>query len=443
MNLDNIKIGKYIREQRNKLGLSQQDLCEKVHVTRQAVSNWENGKTLPDSDVLLSLSNIFKVTINDILCAESMEQTVLELVDENNKKTSKMHRILWFYTSIIGVLLMIILMIYFISNYNSIKVYKVSSISDHFRIVDGIIISTSSNTYFKLGRVELKNNEQVSIQKVKMYYQKGKEKEVIFENNVEDRLYVDREGYQELYRKKFNEYKDHLYLEISYNNQETEIIKLDLKEDFSNDITMIFDESKIIKPQLTKEIQDKLDYAYQEEQISYEQKYQIRQELPVFNNELIQNNEPIQDNPVIIEQTVSKESISMKTVVEEPVIEEPIIPEEPPVEEQQIDYDEVISIIEEYGEDLGISKTLMYLDDNKNVIINLTRGMIIIESKYDNIRETMTLRKREEYMIMYQKDIEDVTIVKYKGNVVDLLETNLEIVQITNNYLSLIYQEKS
>ena len=45
--IDNNKIGKYIRELRNKSKLTQEELSEKIFVSRQAVSNWETGKDAP------------------------------------------------------------------------------------------------------------------------------------------------------------------------------------------------------------------------------------------------------------------------------------------------------------------------------------------------------------------------------------------------------------
>lgn len=45
-----------ILELRTKRGLSQDDLAEKVMVTRQAVSRWENGETVPNTDTLTMLS---------------------------------------------------------------------------------------------------------------------------------------------------------------------------------------------------------------------------------------------------------------------------------------------------------------------------------------------------------------------------------------------------
>ena len=56
-----------IRELRIKRGLSQEELAEKVYVTRQAVSRWENGETVPNTETLKLLSKLFGVSINTLL----------------------------------------------------------------------------------------------------------------------------------------------------------------------------------------------------------------------------------------------------------------------------------------------------------------------------------------------------------------------------------------
>ena len=56
-----------IYELRTKNGLSQDELAEKVFVTRQAVSRWENGETVPNTETLKLLSNLFHVSINTLL----------------------------------------------------------------------------------------------------------------------------------------------------------------------------------------------------------------------------------------------------------------------------------------------------------------------------------------------------------------------------------------
>ena len=56
-----------IYELRTKNGLSQDELAEKVFVTRQAVSRWETGETVPNTETLKLLSNYFRVSINTLL----------------------------------------------------------------------------------------------------------------------------------------------------------------------------------------------------------------------------------------------------------------------------------------------------------------------------------------------------------------------------------------
>ena len=56
-----------ILELRNNARLSQDELAEKVCVTRQAVSRWENGETVPNTETLKLLSKFFDVSINTLL----------------------------------------------------------------------------------------------------------------------------------------------------------------------------------------------------------------------------------------------------------------------------------------------------------------------------------------------------------------------------------------
>jgi len=56
-----------ILQLRTKMGLSQDALAEKIYVTRQAVSRWENGETIPNVEALKLLSQVFDVSINTLL----------------------------------------------------------------------------------------------------------------------------------------------------------------------------------------------------------------------------------------------------------------------------------------------------------------------------------------------------------------------------------------
>lgn len=64
------KTGEFIKALRKEKNLTQLELAEKLNCTDKAVSRWETGKGLPDADMLLSLSTVFNVSINEILLGE-------------------------------------------------------------------------------------------------------------------------------------------------------------------------------------------------------------------------------------------------------------------------------------------------------------------------------------------------------------------------------------
>ena len=73
-----------------------QELADKLNVTDKAVSIWETGKCYPDIEIIEKLSEIFDVTINELLngtklktnSIKDLESITLKVVDENNKKAN-------------------------------------------------------------------------------------------------------------------------------------------------------------------------------------------------------------------------------------------------------------------------------------------------------------------------------------------------------------------
>ena len=59
-----MELGGQIKRYRIRLGLSQEELADRIFVTRQSVSNWENGRTYPDLQSLLRLSDLFGLSLD-------------------------------------------------------------------------------------------------------------------------------------------------------------------------------------------------------------------------------------------------------------------------------------------------------------------------------------------------------------------------------------------
>ncbi len=65
--MDYVKIGNYIRNHRRAAGLTQKELADKLGISPQAVSKWEQGDTLPDTGIILDLSDILNTTADKLL----------------------------------------------------------------------------------------------------------------------------------------------------------------------------------------------------------------------------------------------------------------------------------------------------------------------------------------------------------------------------------------
>ena len=88
--MDQVKIGKFIAECRKKNNLTQMQLAEKLNITDRAISKWENGKSMPDSSIMLELCNELKITVNELLSGEVLEMNNYnENVEKNLIELSK------------------------------------------------------------------------------------------------------------------------------------------------------------------------------------------------------------------------------------------------------------------------------------------------------------------------------------------------------------------
>ena len=95
--MDQIKIGKFIAECRKKQNLTQAQLAEKLDITDRAISKWETGKAMPDSDIMLDLCDILGIKVNELLCGETIEiehkdEQLNELIFQMAKNEERYHK---------------------------------------------------------------------------------------------------------------------------------------------------------------------------------------------------------------------------------------------------------------------------------------------------------------------------------------------------------------
>ena len=105
-------IGKFIASLRKEKKMTQQDLANKLGVTDRAVSNWENGRRLPDYSLLKDLCDTLSISVNELLSGEKIKkENYIEKSEENliylRKQIDKRKKILKMITY--GIITIIII----------------------------------------------------------------------------------------------------------------------------------------------------------------------------------------------------------------------------------------------------------------------------------------------------------------------------------------------
>lgn len=114
-----MEFSEQIKALRKENNLTQEQFAQKINVTRQAVSNWENNKNLPDIETLIRISGIFHVSLDQLITGgEDMNKMTEKLIEDGNEgRTAKMNLV----SSLIGCFLMIIGMVCILIKANSVE----------------------------------------------------------------------------------------------------------------------------------------------------------------------------------------------------------------------------------------------------------------------------------------------------------------------------------
>ncbi len=119
--MDTKKVGVFLKQLRKENNMTQEQLGERIGVTNKTVSRWENGNYMPPVECLEMLSDIYQISINEILAGEYVNsemfaeiadgnlKTALEEIEKENQKIEKRLVIVMAITTILAIAIIILL----------------------------------------------------------------------------------------------------------------------------------------------------------------------------------------------------------------------------------------------------------------------------------------------------------------------------------------------
>lgn len=138
---DGMELGKQIKMHRQEAELSQEELANRVYVSRQTILNWENDKSYPDVNSLVLLSEIFQISLDKLIKGDIgvMKEVIQKEEIEKMKRYGRIYTIMLIVTVVSAVLLFMWLgvwafipwgIIWAISMYFALKIEKVKKDND-------------------------------------------------------------------------------------------------------------------------------------------------------------------------------------------------------------------------------------------------------------------------------------------------------------------------
>lgn len=224
---------------RKKRDITQKELADLIGVSDRTISKWENGSTVPDLETIKKLCNELGISPDSIVKSEKNYKDRLQ--DFKRMVGKFLNYILKNIFLISFIVVFILLLAYFINNYNTIRIYNLTYESKNITFKDGYFFKTKVLNIITINNIKLeKINYEPTSTKIELYTYLNGDKHVIYESNSLNNIYIEEsKSYSDLLTKDVIEnIKNNLYIKIYTtdidNNNYSYESKLILKQKLNN-----------------------------------------------------------------------------------------------------------------------------------------------------------------------------------------------------------------
>lgn len=225
-----------IRKERN---ITQKELADLIGVSDRTISKWENGSTVPDLETIKKLCNELGISPDSIV---KSEKNYKDRLQDFKRMVGKFLNYILKNIFLIGfIVVFILLLAYFINNYNTIRIYNLTYESKNITFKDGYFFKTKVLNIITINNIKLeKINYEPTSTKIELYTYLNGDKHVIYESDTLNNIYIEEsKSYSDLLTKDVIEnIKNNLYIKIYTtdidNNNYSYESKLILKQKLNN-----------------------------------------------------------------------------------------------------------------------------------------------------------------------------------------------------------------
>ena len=235
-------LGQLLVSLRQKCGFTQEDISKKMHVTRQAVSKWENNTALPDVFTIVKLGKLYNTPLLSAFYGENFAS------EFNHVLKNRLIKRIIFIWLIISSILAIVLSIYIFKNNNLEDVYNLSYADEKIYIPISKIVSSKNKTIIEFNGVEFNfdKSSNNSLYEITLYYIESENRKIVFYTGKSQTIELDHAiNYKKIFKKAYDG-KIKLFIEIVYfNGQYNEKYQIEPKLELqsNNDFDQLLQEA--------------------------------------------------------------------------------------------------------------------------------------------------------------------------------------------------------
>lgn len=184
--MDFEKIGQFLRALRKERNLTQDQLAAELNFDRSVISRWECSKKLPSVENIDALAKFYNVSINELVYgarmnkgnARDIRNLPIRIISESERR---IHRIRMTCLIMVIAAIIVALMVYFVSNYNSIKVYRVGGSTENYVVKNTLMIISKHRSYLNFGEIDNIGNDEdtISYDNYELYVKNGDTKIIL------------------------------------------------------------------------------------------------------------------------------------------------------------------------------------------------------------------------------------------------------------------------
>lgn len=275
------RMAEFIRSLRESKNLTQEQLGDMINVSRSLISKWETGSKIPAVDCLTALAKVFDITVDEIIYGErknnanakDIETLSATIMNDSKKRIDMNHKI---FFCVVMFLLFLIFAIYFIFNYNSIKVYSVGAQGDNFDIRNTLMIISKNKSYIKFGDIFDSNGDATAYEWYE-FYAKDNDKKIVLSSRKDGAVLRNLEDSDNFLNfNNLSKFIDDLYVDIYYQDK-VETIKLNCNLEMANNQFLNINKNNSSNIEMTSNMKDtrnlpkfvSRNFTYDEESDSY------------------------------------------------------------------------------------------------------------------------------------------------------------------------------